>query len=166
MPPTAPREQTVPLEADVQPEEPEEMKPAEEEFKAVRPEDDGDKVLKPLFDFKKVYKRLQSDIVEKDPQTAKRLLLGLHERFYRCPIGDFKNVLLRAGDSSDTLPLAEEAIMSCSICRKCVRMLDHSINVCRSTCSSAKRFGFCSGLARPPGARWQLQSRAKNMCVF
>ncbi|CAE7596870.1 CPK34, partial [Symbiodinium pilosum] len=53
---------------------------------------------------------------------AKRLLLGLHERFYHCPIGDFKNMLLRAGLSSDILPLAEEAVMSCSICRKYVRM--------------------------------------------
>ena len=93
----------------------------EEEFKAVRP-DEEEKVLKPLFDFKKVYKRLQSDIVAKDPQMAKRLLLGLHERFYHCPIGDFKNVLLRAGLSSDILPLAEEAVMSCSICRKYVRV--------------------------------------------
>ena len=93
----------------------------EEEFKAVRP-DEEEKVLKPLFDFKKVYKRLQIDIVAKDPQMAKRLLLGLHERFYHCPIGDFKNMLLRAGLSSDILPLAEEAVMSCSICRKYVRM--------------------------------------------
>ena len=111
-------EQAVPLEADVPPEEPE----VEEEFKAVRPEDDENKVLKPLFDFKKVYKRLQSDIVEKGPQTAKRLLLGLHERFYHCPIGDFKNMLLHAGLSSDILPLAEEAVMSCSVCREYVRM--------------------------------------------
>ena len=74
----------------------------EEEFKAVRP-DEEEKVLKPLFDFKKVYKRLQSDIVAKDPQMAKRLLLGLHERFHRCPIGDFQNLLLRAGLSSDIL---------------------------------------------------------------
>ena len=93
----------------------------EEEFKAVRP-DEEEKALKPLFDFKKVYKRLQSDIVSKDPQMAKRLLLGLHERFYHCPIGDFKNMLLRAGLSSDILPLAEEAVMNCSICRKYVRM--------------------------------------------
>ena len=95
--------------------------PEEEECKAVRP-DEEEKVLKPLFDFKKVYKRLQSDIVAKDPQMAKRLLLGLHERFYHCPIGEFKNMLLRAGLSSDILPLAEEAVMSCSICRKYVRM--------------------------------------------
>ena len=54
--------------------------------------------------------------------TAKRLLLGLHERFYHCPISDFKNMLLRAGLSSAVLPLAEEAVMSCSICRKYVRL--------------------------------------------
>ena len=62
-------------------EEPEQA--GEEEFKAVRP-DEEEKVIKPLFDFRKVYKRLQSDIVTKDPQMAKRLLLGLHERFYHC----------------------------------------------------------------------------------
>ena len=100
-------------------EEPEQAE--EEEFKAGRPHEE-EKVLKPLFDFRKVYKRLQSDIVTKDPQVAKRLLLGFHERFYRCPIGDFKNMLLCAGLSSDILPLAEEAVMSCSICRKYVRV--------------------------------------------
>ena len=94
-----------------------------EEFEAVRPEgDEVNKVLKPLFDFKKIYQRLQSDIVDRDPSTAKRLLLGLHERFYRCPISDFKNMLLRAGLPASILPLAEEAIMSCSICRKYVRL--------------------------------------------
>ncbi|CAE7553108.1 RE1, partial [Symbiodinium sp. CCMP2456] len=82
------------------------------------------KILKPLFDFKKVYKRLQSEIVQTDPVTAKRLLLGLHERFYHCPITDFENMLLRAGLSSDILPLAEEAVMICSICRKYVRLPD------------------------------------------
>ena len=91
----------------------------EEDFRAARPDE---KVLKPLFDFKKVYKRLSTDLIEKDPMTAKRLLLGLHERFYHCPISDFKNMLLRAGLSSDVLPLAEEAVMSCSICRKHVRL--------------------------------------------
>ena len=95
---------------------------AEEEFDPVRPDEDQDKSLKPLFDFKKVYKRLQTDLLERDPHTAKRLLLGLHERFYHCPISDFKNMLLRAGLSSAVLPLAEEAVMSCSICRKYVRL--------------------------------------------
>ena len=95
----------------------------QEEFEAVRPEgEERAKTIKPLFDFKKVYKRLQSGIIESDPHTAKRLLLGLHERFYHCPITDFKNMLLRAGLPSDILPLAEEAVMSCSICRKYVRM--------------------------------------------
>ena len=95
----------------------------QEEFEAVRPEgEEQAKTIKPLFDFKKVYKRLQSGIIESDPHTAKRLLLGLHERFYHCPITDFKNMLLRAGLPSDILPLAEEAVMSCSICRKYVRL--------------------------------------------
>ena len=93
----------------------------EESFDAVRPEQ-GPETLKPLFDFKKVFKRLQSGMIESDPVTAKRLLLGLRERFYHAPIGDFKNMLLRAGMSSDILPLAEEAVMSCSICRKYVRL--------------------------------------------
>ena len=96
-----------------------------EEFEAVRPDDGdsgGDKVLKPLFDFKKIYQRLQSDIVDRDPATAKRLLLGLHERFYHCPISDSKNMLLRAGLPASVLPLAEEAAMSCSICRKYARL--------------------------------------------
>ena len=95
----------------------------EEEFEAAaQGADDGDKTIKPLFDFKRVFKRLQSGMIESDPATAKRLLLGLHERFYHAPIGDFKNMLLRAGMTSDILPLAEEAVMSCSICRKYVRL--------------------------------------------
>ena len=50
----------------------------DEEFKAVRPteEQEKEKVLKPLFVFKKVYKRLQTDLLERDPMTAKRLLAG------------------------------------------------------------------------------------------
>ena len=102
---------------------PDEAEQEEEAFDAVRPEAEEErKTLKPLFDFKKVYKRPQGDIIQRDPMTAKRLLLGLHERFYYCPITDFKNMLLRAGLSSDVLPLAEEAVMSCSICRKYVRL--------------------------------------------
>ena len=111
----------LPQEAQEAPEEP--GGDEQEEFEAVRPEgEERAKTIKPLFDFKKVYKRLQSGIIESDPHTAKRLLLGLHERFYHCPITDFKNMLLRAGLPSDILPLAEEAVMSCSICRKYVRM--------------------------------------------
>ncbi|OLP86389.1 hypothetical protein AK812_SmicGene32497 [Symbiodinium microadriaticum] len=94
----------------------------DEEFKAVRPDDDDkEKTLKPLFDFKKVYKRLQTDLLERDPHTAKRLLLGLHERFYHCPISDFKNMLLRAGLFGSASP-SRGGVMSCSICRKYVRL--------------------------------------------
>ena len=86
------------------PDEAEEAAQAEE-FDAVRPDsEEQPKTLKPLFDFKKVYKRLHSGIIESDPHTAKRLLLGLHERFYHCPITDFKNMLLRAGLPSSILP--------------------------------------------------------------
>ena len=103
---------------------PDEVAPEQtEDFDAVRPDgEEQPKTLNPLFDFKKVYKRLHSGIIESDPHTAKRLLLGLHERFYHCPISDFKNMLLRAGLPSSILPLAEEAVMSCSICRKYVRL--------------------------------------------
>ncbi|CAE7220811.1 unnamed protein product, partial [Symbiodinium sp. CCMP2456] len=104
-------------------EEPEPPLDEGEEFEAVQQEtDDGDKTIKPLFDFKRVFKRLQSGLIETDPATARRLLLGLHERFYHAPIGDFKSMLLRAGLTSDVLPLAEEAVMSCAICRKYVRL--------------------------------------------
>ena len=99
----------------------------EEEFEAAaQGADDGNKTIKPLFDFKRVFKRMQSGLIESDPATAKRLLLGLHERFYHAPIGDFKNMLLRAGMTSDIPPLAEEAVMSCAICRKYVRLPNRS----------------------------------------
>ena len=95
----------------------------EEEFQAVRPEqEDRPKTLKPLYDFKKVFEKLRGDIPTSDPVLAKRLLLGLHERFYHAPISDFRNMLIRAGLGGEVLKLAEEAIMNCSICRKHVRL--------------------------------------------
>ena len=96
----------------------------EEEFKVLRPEPEEDKmkILKPLYDFRKVFQKLKSDLPDTDPVMAKRLLLGLHERFYHAPISDFRNMLIRAGLDGTALKLAEEAIMNCSICRKHVRL--------------------------------------------
>ena len=96
----------------------------EEEFRAVRPEPEVDeaKSIKPLYDFRKVFRKLQSDLPDTDPVMAKRLLLGLRERFYHAPISDFRNMLIRAGLDGTVLKLAEEAIMNCSICRKHVRL--------------------------------------------
>ena len=71
--------------------------------------------------FKKVFERLCSRLSQDNPALTKSLLLGLHERFYHCPIGDFKNLLLRAGVPAEVIPLAVEAVMSCAICRKYVR---------------------------------------------
>ena len=51
-----------------------------EAFDAVRPEaEEEPETLKPLFDFKKVYKRLKSDIIQRDPMKAKRLLRAARE---------------------------------------------------------------------------------------
>ena len=52
--------------------------------------------LKPLHNFRKVFQRLLK-IADTDQTTAKRLILGLHERFYHAPLGDLRNMLARCG---------------------------------------------------------------------
>ena len=77
--------------------------------------------LKPLYSFRKVFQRLMNT-AENDPVTAKRLLLGLHERFYHAPAGDLRNLLARCGMPAAVLNLASEAVKSCAVCAKFVRL--------------------------------------------
>ena len=76
--------------------------------------------LKPLFDFRRVFKRLPQ-LAGHDDQTAKRLILGLHERLWHAPYMDIKNVLVRCGMPYEVWKLAADAISTCRICRKFTR---------------------------------------------
>ena len=97
----------------------------------VKGDDDGNPVetfdaapienLKPLYNFRKVFQRLL-EIADTDPTTAKRLILGLHERFYHAPLGDLRNMLARCGMPASVLNLVAEAVKGCAVCRKYVRL--------------------------------------------
>ena len=76
--------------------------------------------LKPIFDFRRVFTRLPK-LAGKDDVTAKRLILGLHERLWHAPYQDIKNILVRCGMPYDVWKLASDAISSCRICRKFAR---------------------------------------------
>eukprot|EP00439_Symbiodinium_sp_Y106_P045212 s1731_g5.t1 len=105
-----------PASKDKVPDEPEEVEDIEETFEGAPQQD-----IKPLYSFKKVFKRLVQ-IAETDPLTAKRLILGLHERFYHAPMGDLRNLLARCGMPGPVLNLVPDAIKSCAVCRKFVRL--------------------------------------------
>ena len=79
-----------------------------------------EEIIKPTYDFRRVYRKLPA-LASSDEQAAKRLLLGLHERFWHCPISDFRNILSRCGMPPEVLRLAPEAVSSCTVCRKFVR---------------------------------------------
>ena len=53
-----------------------------------------------------------------DPQQAKRLLLGLHERFWHSGAGDLQSMLTRAGMPAEVLKLVPETIAACAVCRR------------------------------------------------
>ena len=76
--------------------------------------------LKPIFDFRRVFTRLPT-LAGKDDVTAKRLILGLHERLWHAPYQDIKNILVRCGMPYDVWKLASDAISTCRICRKFAR---------------------------------------------
>ena len=44
---------------------------------------------------------------------------------WHTPIGDFKNLLRRAGQPAEVVKLAEEAVAGCPVCRKYVRLRTH-----------------------------------------
>ena len=100
---------------DIEPEAPYEDLPVEE-FKH-RPMVS----TKPLYDFRKVFQRLPQ-LAKDKPDTAVRLLLGLHEKYWHSPPGDLKNLLARVGMPVEVLNLVSDAVMKCQICRRYVRL--------------------------------------------
>ena len=73
------------------------------------------------FDFRRVLVRLPR-LVKSDVDQAKRLLLGLHERFWHSTASDLQSLLSRAGMPSDVVKLVPEVVASCAICRKYSRL--------------------------------------------
>ena len=51
-------------------------------------------------------------------EPDKRLLLELHERFWRANAGDLQSLLTKSGMTSDVVKLVPEVVAGCSICRK------------------------------------------------
>lgn len=100
----------------------EELLPQPYEEASIQPVEPGDQpsALKPLFNFKKIYEKLPN-LVNINELKAKRLLLGLHERMWHCPVMDFQNLLRRCGQPAEVIKLASEVVSGCAICRKFVR---------------------------------------------
>ncbi|CAE7229802.1 RE1, partial [Symbiodinium sp. CCMP2456] len=93
-----------------------------EDGEAEQPEevDDGQAIDPPRrsnFDFRRVLVRLPR-LARDDPQQAKRLLLGLHERFWHSGAGDLQTMLTRAGMPADVTKLVPETIAACAVCRR------------------------------------------------
>ena len=76
--------------------------------------------LQPAYDFKRIFERLPT-LATSDQAKARKLLLGLHERFWRAPAMDFRNLLQRCGMPLHVVQLANEVVSRCAICRKYVR---------------------------------------------
>ena len=93
---------------------------AAEEFEVALREDI--QPVRPNYSLKLVLRRLPKLYEEENYTRCKQLLLGLHERMWHSPIGDLPNLLRRAGLPGEIIKLAEEAVKSCAVCRKYVRL--------------------------------------------
>ena len=105
-----------PAERAIVPQQPAEI----EEFEA-RPHRDL-APLRPNYNLRRVMQRIPKLVEQNENEKAKQLLLGLHERLWHSPASDFINLLRRAGMSGEVIALAREAVQSCAICRKYVRL--------------------------------------------
>ena len=73
------------------------------------------------FDFRRVLVRLPR-LARNDVDQAKRLLLGLHERFWHSSASDLQSLLSKSGMPSDVLKLVPEVVAGCAICKKYSRL--------------------------------------------
>ena len=78
--------------------------------------------IKPNYNLRRVLLKLPGLVEAGDLTKAKRLLLGMHERLWHSPISDFTNLLRRSGQPTEVIQLAREAVLSCAICRKYIRL--------------------------------------------
>ena len=98
---------------------------AEERQEAARDEEgmdpEGEAAIDPPrrtnFDFRRVLVRLPQ-LARSDEEQAKRLILGLHDRFWHANASDLKSLLSRAGMPSEVLKLVAETVTGCAICRR------------------------------------------------
>ena len=72
--------------------------------------------IKPLYDFRRIFKKLPS-LTGTDEAKAKRILLGLHERMWHCPVMDFNS----CGMPREVLQLAKTLVSACAVCRRFTR---------------------------------------------
>lgn len=93
---------------------------------------------KPLYDFRKVFQRLPQ-LAEEKPDTAIRLLLGLHEKYWHSPPGDLRNILARVGMPVEVQNFVSDAVMKCQICRCYVRLPNRP----QTKVSNAGTFNHC-----------------------
>ena len=79
------------------------------------------RTMKPLYSLKRVLQKLP-EAVKEEPATARRLLLGLHEKLWHATARDFASLLMRAGMPPEVIEMASQAVAACSICRKYSRL--------------------------------------------
>ena len=97
----------------------------QEDAEAGREDDSGREEEGPIadpprrsnFDFRRVLVRLPR-LVKQDVDQAKRLILGLHERFWHSASGDLQSLLHRAGMPAEVVKLVPEVVSSCAICKR------------------------------------------------
>ncbi|CAE7765903.1 RE2 [Symbiodinium sp. KB8] len=73
------------------------------------------------FDFRRVLVRLPR-LARTDAEQAKRLILGLHERFWHSGTSDLQSLLSRAGMPAEVMKLVPEVVSGCAICRRFARL--------------------------------------------
>ena len=106
--------------------------------------------VKPNYNLRRVLERLPKLVDSGDVTTAKRLLVGLPERLWHTPAGDFCNLLRRAGLPQPVITLAAEAVSK-------LRGVPKVCQIAKSSTSTSWR---CNHLQRdgsvrlvPPGRR-------------
>ncbi|CAE7280604.1 RE2, partial [Symbiodinium microadriaticum] len=91
---------------------------------AAQAPEDGSPVDPPRrtnFDFRRVLVRLPR-LARNDTEQAKRLILGLHERFWHSGTSDLQSLLSRAGMPAEVIQMVPEVVAGCSICRRFARL--------------------------------------------
>ena len=73
------------------------------------------------FDFRRVLVRLPR-LARTDADQAKRLVLGLHERFWHAGTSDLQSLLSRAGMPAEIIQMVPEVVNGCTICRRFARL--------------------------------------------
>ena len=100
---------------------PSELVPVDAPYEDIDVQTSQLRTIKPLYSVKRVLQKLPT-AVKNEPATARRLLLGLHEKLWHATAADFSSLLARAGMPPEVIDMASEAVAACSICRKYSRL--------------------------------------------